>query len=217
MKQPADRSRAGVRAILFDYGGVLAAEGFREGLKTIARRQGKDPEEFFRQGAEAVYTSGYVTGEGTEEDFWRLMDRQSPFQENPAALTADILRRFVLRPPMLAKVRELRRRGYLTAILSDQTDWLDRLEQRDHFFQEFDRVFNSFYLGKGKREPSVFLDTVQALGVEPGQALLIDDNPGNIARAAAMGLQTLLFENQESCLAQLGRLTDPALPGETMA
>ena len=45
----------------------------------------------------------------------------------------------------------LRRGGFLTAILSDQTDWLDRLEARHHFFGHFDRVFNSYHLGKGKR------------------------------------------------------------------
>lgn len=192
-----------LRAVLFDFGGVLAEEGFREGLKEIARRHGLDPDVFFRLGAEAVYQSGYVTGRGKEADFWELLCRQGGLPCYDPAFTRDILRRFALRPGMLAAVRSLRRRGYLVAILSDQTDWLDRLNARDRFFQEFDRVFNSYHLGKGKRDPSLFDDTLRALGVEAQQALFIDDHPGHVERAATRGLQTILFQDQRQCLASL--------------
>ncbi len=33
-----------IKAVLFDFGGVLAEEGFREGLKSIGRKNGLDPE-----------------------------------------------------------------------------------------------------------------------------------------------------------------------------
>lgn len=58
-----------IRAVLFDFGGVLATEGFREGLAAVARSQGLDPDEFFRIAREAVYESGYITGRGDEGDF----------------------------------------------------------------------------------------------------------------------------------------------------
>ncbi len=76
---------------------------------------------------------------------------------------------------MLAAVRALRQEGRLVGILSDQTDWLDRLDARDRFFGCFDRVYNSYHLGKGKRDPSVFTDVVRDLGIEPALALFIDD------------------------------------------
>lgn len=192
-----------LRAILFDYGGVLAEEGFREGLKAIARRHGLDAEAFFQLGAEAVYASGYVTGEGSEASFWERLCRQGGLSRYDPAFTTDILERFVLRPAMLTAVRSLRGHGYRVAILSDQTDWLDRLNGRDRFFHEFDRVFNSYHLGKGKRDPSLFDDAVIALGVAPEQALFIDDNAGHVQRAASRGLPVILFADQEQCLAEL--------------
>lgn len=199
-----------LRAILFDYGGVLAEEGFRDGLKAIARRHGLDAEAFFLLGAEAVYASGYVTGEGSEAAFWERLCRQGGLPRYDPAFTGEILERFVLRPTMLATVRSLRKHGYRVAILSDQTDWLDRLNERDEFFREFDRVFNSYHLGKGKRDPSLFDDAVSALGVAPGQALFIDDNAGHVQRAASRGLPVILFADQEQCLAELeARLGHP--------
>jgi putative hydrolase of the HAD superfamily len=36
-----------IKAVLFDFGGVLAEEGFREGLKAIGVKNGLDPDDFF--------------------------------------------------------------------------------------------------------------------------------------------------------------------------
>lgn len=37
-----------IKAIIFDFGGVLAKEGFREGLKSIAEKNGLDPSQVFK-------------------------------------------------------------------------------------------------------------------------------------------------------------------------
>jgi len=216
MDDPAgDRSREGgeeprrtpaIRAVLFDFGGVLATEGFREGLFAIARSRGIDPEGFFQVAREAVYESGYVTGRGGESDFWSLVRLRTGIPGGDAELSAECLDRFRLRPGMLELVRRLRARGLITAILSDQTDWLDRLDARAPFSQDFDRVFNSFRLGKGKRDPSLFDDAVRDLGVAPAAAAFVDDDPGNVSRAAGRGLHALLFRDEQSLRRDLGAL-----------
>jgi putative hydrolase of the HAD superfamily len=206
MHDNSEPPKNSIRAILFDYGGVLAEEGFREGLKEIARWYGLDPESVHQLGGDVVYESGYVIGQGDEPAFWELMCRRSGLPGYESRFSDEILRRFVLRPNMMAAVRTLRRRGYLTAILSDQTDWLESLNVRDRFYEEFDRVFNSYRLGKGKRDPSIFDDALRELEVEPAQALFIDDNTGHVARAAGRGLHTILFRDEEQALAELTRI-----------
>jgi putative hydrolase of the HAD superfamily len=201
-----------VRAILFDFGGVLAEEGFREGMKALAGRFGLDREKVYLEGAEAVYASGYVTGRGSEMDFWKMLCRETGLPPYEASYTAEILDRFHLRPCLLETVRTLRRRGYLTVILSDQTDWLDRLETRHRFFREFDRIFNSFYLGKGKRDSSLFTDVARSLGLPPGQTLFIDDNPGNVERARAAGMEAILFTEERTFFHELERYVGPLRP-----
>lgn len=192
-----------IRAILFDFGGVLAEEGFREGLYAIARRAGLDPIALHRLGLEAVYDSGYVVGQGSEADFWGRLRRRSGVRGDDAELAGGILRRFVPRPWMINLVRELRRQGFTIALLSDQTDWLDRLDARDHFYGEFDRRYISYYLGKSKRDASLFDDVARDLGVEPRQALFVDDDAGNVERARSRGMRAILFKNEEDFAAQL--------------
>ncbi|NIQ97328.1 MAG: HAD family phosphatase [Desulfuromonadales bacterium] len=192
-----------IRTVLFDFGGVLAEEGFRDGLKVIARRRGLEPEAFYKLGAEAVYDSGYVTGEGDEGDFWNLMCRKSDLERYEEWFTREILQRFVLRPRMLALASELRRQGLVVAVLSDQTDWLDKLDARDHFFRQFDRVFNSYHIGRGKRDPGLFDEVVQTLKAKPNEILFVDDNIGHVERARSRGLKALLFLDEESFFSDL--------------
>jgi putative hydrolase of the HAD superfamily len=203
---------ATVQAILFDFGGVLAEEGFREGLKALAGRFGLDRDRVYQEGSEAVYASGYVTGRGSESDFWEMLCRQTGLPPYEESYTAEILDHFHLRPRLLEAVRRLRSRGYLTVILSDQTDWLDALEARHRFFREFDRVFNSYHLGKGKRDPSLFTDVARSLGLPPGEALFIDDNSGNVERARAAGMKAILFAEDGAFFPELERYVGPLRP-----
>ncbi|MEN8711666.1 MAG: hydrolase, partial [Arenicellales bacterium] len=85
-----------IRVLLFDYGGVLAEEGFREGLFSIARQQGLEPDAFYKVAQEGVYDTGFVSGRGTEADFWRYMRDRFSLQGNDTSLTSEILQRFVL-------------------------------------------------------------------------------------------------------------------------
>lgn len=187
-----------VRLVLFDYGGVLAEEGFRQGLMAIARRAGLDPAAFFAMATEAVYATGYVTGQGTEADFWQALRQQARLSTTDQGLTREILSRFRLRPTMLALVRSLRDAGLRTAILSDQTNWLDELEARQKFSQYFETVFNSFHTGISKRDPASFTQAAIRLSEAPGRILLVDDNEGNIQRAMDQGLQAHLFVSEQA-------------------
>ena len=44
-----------IKAVLFDYGGVLAEEGFRNGLLDMAREQNLDIESMPNDAMQAVY------------------------------------------------------------------------------------------------------------------------------------------------------------------
>ena len=195
-----------IRAVVFDFGGVLVEEGFREGLYDMARKQGLDPQAVYQAASDAIYESGYALGQGTAEDFWRILQGKTGITGDLNALFLAMAARFAVRPRMFATVRALRRRGYITAILSDQTEWLDRLDAALHFFQDFDKVYNSYYLGKGKRDASVFDDVARDLGLAPLQVVFIDDSPGNVERARSRGIKAVLFQDENQCLKDLEAL-----------
>ncbi len=194
---------SGIQAILFDYGGVLADEGFSNTLEALAKEQGLPVENMTAEGMQAVYDTGFVLGRGSESDFWMQLRERTGLRGEDSNLRARVFEGFVIRPWMLELVAQLREKGYITGILSDQTDWLDRLDARDHFYQYFDRIYNSYYLGKGKRDPSHFSDVAARLDLDPSAILFVDDSKENVATAVAAGMQAIHYVDRESFIKAL--------------
>jgi len=107
---------------------------------------------------------------------------------------------------MLDLVKKLKQAAIRVAILSDQTKWLDEFAKKYGFFQLFERIFNSYYLGMCKRDLALFDYVVAEMGVKPEEALLIDDNQGNIEKAKQRGLQGILFQNKEAFESELAEV-----------
>jgi putative hydrolase of the HAD superfamily len=200
-----------LKAFLFDFGGVLAEEGFRDGLKAIGTKNGLDPDRFFTLADALIFESGYLTGGADETGYWNELRERTGIAGSNEELRAEILKRFVLRPGMISAVDRLRSRGFLVAMLSDQTNWLEELDRETFLSRHFDKVFNSFKLHKSKRDASIFRDVCGEFGVEPGETLFIDDNVGHIRRAEGAGLHTIHFTTFDDFEKQLRGFLDPAL------
>jgi HAD superfamily hydrolase (TIGR01509 family) len=125
--------------------------------------------------------------------WWNELRALTGIKGSDEELREIILQRFVIRPDILQVVDELKAKGYVVAILSDQTNWLDEINERTHLYHHFDHVFNSYAMHKSKRDATVFGDVCSALGIEPKETLFIDDYEGNITRAKAEGLSAILF------------------------
>jgi putative hydrolase of the HAD superfamily len=192
-----------IEAVFFDFGGVLAEEGFKQGLMAIGAASNLDPKKFFEIGERTIYATGYIVGKASETDYWNAIRKETGIKISDFDMRTEILHRFKLRHWMLRTVDRLRLKGYFVTMLSDQTNWLDELDARSHFCGRFDAVFNSYHLGKGKRDVSVFSDVASILGVSPESCLLIDDNPGNIARASSLEYKTILFNDRDSFFKEL--------------
>jgi len=197
---------AAVRTVLFDFGGVLATEGFQQGLFVIARNHDLVFHDFFTVATETMYGCGYLTNDNNEAGYWHSMREQTGITGTDAQLTKEILDRFQLRPAMMAAVRALKKRAVTCAILSDQTDWLDRLEKRLHFFHEFYLVCNSFHTKMTKRDPRAFYNAARLLRNTPGEILFVDDNPANTAMAESLGFQVHHFTEENRFLAVIAPL-----------
>jgi putative hydrolase of the HAD superfamily len=195
-----------IHAVLFDFGGVLAEEGFRLGLQSLARQQGLDIAAIHGEGTRAMYDSGFILGRGSAADFWTLMRQRTGLIGDDALLTQTILSGLVLRPAMIDLVRQLRAMGCVTGILSDQTHWLDTLNEQNPFYSAFDRIYNSYYLGKGKQDLTVFADVAADLKLPPADILFVDDDAGNVQRAREAGMQAILYSDQPGLMAEMEKL-----------
>ncbi len=190
----------GIKAVLFDFGGVLAEEGFREGLKEIARKNNLDPEEFYNFVTKYILQCGYLTGTTSESQFWQGLRSLKGIKGSDEQLRTEILKRFILRPRMLQIVKDLKHRNYRVGILSDQTNWLDELDRTYRFSHLFDHVFNSYHIHRSKHEVDLFRDVARWMGLSPSEVLFIDDNPDNVERAQQAGLVGIHFTDIQALM-----------------
>jgi putative hydrolase of the HAD superfamily len=204
--------RRPINTILFDFGGVLADEGFRDGLAAIGRLSGLDEEEVVRKGHELVVTTGYVTGRAGEQRWWEALRAEAGVRGAAENLRGEILGRFTLRPQMLDVVGRLRGRGFAVGILSDQTNWLDELDGLHGIYGRFDFVFNSFHMGKSKNDPTHFDDVLKLMHRQGRQVLFIDDNACHVDRARQRGWAALRFLDEGDVVRALSDLCDGPPP-----
>lgn len=193
------------QVIIFDFGGVIAEEGFREGLKAIARANGLDEEVFFQCARDLIYTSGYVTGTSDEHSYWQAIRRRFGIHGTDEDLREQVLKRFVIRPEMLSFASDLRKCGHVTALLTDQTDWLYRLDRESgmKILAEFQFIFNSYDLHMSKRDSGLFRYVEKTLRAVPKDILFVDDNPDNIEMALRLGWRAILFRDQKTLKEEL--------------
>jgi putative hydrolase of the HAD superfamily len=214
---PSDPDIKTVNTVLFDFGGVLADEGFRNGLAAIGKLSGLAGEDIVVKGHELVLKTGYVTGRAREGRWWDALRSEAGVRGADEALRLEIIERFTLRPSMLGLVDDLRNGGLTVGILSDQTNWLDEIDGRFHLYGRFDYVFNSFHMGKSKNDPTHFDDVLKLLNRQSQEVLFVDDNAGHVSRAVDRGWKAILYGNQEGFLRELsGQLirTSPESSGK---
>jgi len=109
---------------------------------------------------------------------------------------------------MVGIVRRAHDAGVRTALLSNS--W------GDHYPDElwdglFDAVVISGRVGMRKPDPEIFQHTVQLLGLEPGECVMVDDLPHNIRAAVAAGMVGVLHTNVDSTRGELEVLFDRRL------
>ena len=95
-------------AIFFDFGGVIAEEGFRDGLMDIAIHEGLEPERFLESATKAIYESGYVIGKASERQYWSVVREITGASMTDLEMKSRILRSFILRLEMIRIVTVLR-------------------------------------------------------------------------------------------------------------
>ena len=183
-----------IKAIIFDFGRVITAQKPLSLFRSYEEELGRDPDTInsIMFGSQAWQDT--LLGRKTTEEFWHLIGPELGLS------TADEINRFrrryhadeAINEAVLDLIRKLRGR-YKLAILSnsppDLTRWLVDWEMRDLF----EVVFCSGDEGMIKPDPAAFKLTLERLGVEPGEAVFIDDTPEHVEAARKLGIQGIIF------------------------
>jgi len=198
----------GIRAVLFDFGGVLSESPF-EAFARYEAEQGL-PEGFLRDlnatGHDANAWARLERGEISLDEFGALFESEAGaagYSVDAAAVLGLLV--VAPRPAMTTAVRRCRER-YLVGLATNNFASFRPSVASSGFsavLDLFDEVIESSRLGMRKPEPSFFTACCTQLGIEPREAVFIDDLGINLKPARQLGMTTIKFVTEEQALGEL--------------
>jgi HAD superfamily hydrolase (TIGR01509 family) len=189
--------RPPVRALLLDFDGTM--------LETESSSYGSWRELLAEHGYEltpetwsaAVGTIGGVDPIALlEEHLGTSVDREA-LEQRARARHMETLSEEELRPGIQQLVDDAHERGIATAIVTSASRWwvtshLRRLGLED----EWDVIVSADKdPERAKPAPLLYLEAAEELGVEPAEAVAIEDSPNGVKAARRAGMQVVAFPN----------------------
>ena len=195
-----------LRAVIFDYGGVLTGPPDPVARAALLRITGLPADRF-----DSLYWAGrhaYDEGKLTGLGFWRKFARDAGLDLRESAIEElnlwDARMWTTENVPMLAWQVELKQRGLRTAIVSNMGDAvLDYMERRFGWLSRFDVLVWSFQVHLAKPDPAIYRYAMERLGTRPEETIFLDDRPENVEAARAMGMKGRVFSTMEKLRADL--------------
>ncbi|MBU1204790.1 MAG: HAD family phosphatase [Nanoarchaeota archaeon] len=189
-----------IKAIIFDYGGVLSVEGSLSSFGEIyAPKLGVDPEELKR-----VIIDNWFKARISKMDsklFWLNISKFLEIDQK--ILRKDLLEFSGFNHEVLDLIKKLKK-NYKVGLLSNQIeDWLEEIIAEHKLNEVFDVITTSYKSKIAKPDISIFKEIVEQLGVNPTECIYIDDLEKNIQPAKELGMKMILFKNFEQLKKEL--------------
>jgi epoxide hydrolase-like predicted phosphatase len=202
---------AGRTGLIVDYGGVLTTDIFAS-FRKFCEAEGLDPEtvrdRFLNDPEARRLLEELEVGRMREAEFepafaallevesGRLIDRLFGGMEPDEA--------------MIDGVRAARAAGVRTGMLSNS--WGDDRYDREQLAQLFDAWVISGEVGIRKPDPAIYELAAERLGLPPDACVFVDDLPGNLKPARAIGMATVVHRGEAAAtLAEVEQLLGVSL------
>ncbi len=194
-----------IEAVIVDWGGVLV-ENPAPGLMGYCAGALGVPPDRYTQVHEAL-AGPFQEGCILEQDFWsRMCEALGRPLPTSVSLWGDAFKSvYRPRPEMFAWVGSLRTKGYRTALMSNtEGPCVERF--RELRYDVFDICLFSCVEGVAKPHRRIYDLAIGRLGISPGEAVFIDDNPLFVAGAQEAGLHGVVFRDQPEMTQRLAEL-----------
>jgi putative hydrolase of the HAD superfamily len=204
-------ARPPIRAVFFDFGGVILSSPF-EAFNDFEARNGL-PRDFIRTvNATNPDTNAWAQLERshvTFEEFCDLFEAECRDAGHEVAARELLpLLAGEIRPAMVEAVRRCRERHVTACLTNNWVSFADfpsdaRADGRDAALDLFHHVIESSKVGVRKPDPRFYELACETCGVEPAEVVFLDDLGVNLKPAAAMGMVTVKVVDPAVAIAEL--------------
>jgi putative hydrolase of the HAD superfamily len=186
-----------MKALILDYGNVLSLDQRPELYDHAAGAFGVTADQVYAGYWEnrLDYDRGWLDG----RNYWeRVAGLSVPIlavhQQLDQLIHWDAESWSAPNPAVLAIAGQAVDRGLRVGLLSNMPiDIWQELQAICAWMPRFDQVTVSGFIGAIKPEREIYEHCLQGLGVEPGEAVFLDDRPENVEAARALGIDARWF------------------------
>ncbi|MCD8342600.1 MAG: HAD-IA family hydrolase [Clostridiales bacterium] len=196
------------KLIIFDFFGVVSTEVAPQWFRRYF-----PPEEADRR--KAALCAPADRGDIDETEYFCRLGILTG--EEPGQVMADWLALAEMNRPLLPLLAQLRANCPVALLSNAPAGYLHRVLSREHLYSAFDTMIISSEVHMVKPDPAIYRLLLERQGVAPEEAVMVDDNPGNLQGAAEAGIDGILYTGVPQLLEALTPFV-PALaePGEAV-
>jgi len=177
-----------IKAFIFDFAGVITTTDAY--WQWIGERNLDGKKAVFQKLSEDVDRAHI-----THQEFVTGFAREMSVAEE--TVWPEIKTRFLLNGELISLIVELKKQ-YKIALLSNFTyPWISELLKEHHLQEYFDEMLISSEEKMIKPDPQFFYKMLEALNIEPNEAVFLDDKPSNVEGAKKLGIHAFLFTTNE--------------------
>ena len=204
-----------IRAVILDFGEVLCHLPSAENIERLALIFQMDPRTFLPTYLET--RAPYDRGDLLPGEYWQKFAEQGGVKITAEAIEQarqlDLELWSDINTAMILWVQQLHAAGFKTAILSNMpTDMATHVRNNFAWISHFDHHIFSGEVRSVKPEPAIYQHCIDALAVQPTEALFIDDRDVNLEQARAAGIHGIRFQSVDKLREDLQALGFTILP-----
>lgn len=187
-----------IKAVIFDFGGVVHSLGKRKLSQIIAERTGWDCKKIE---SKILPLLVYMDlNEIDEKIFWKKLGVKIK------GIWEDEFRDYCLNPEIIDLAIKLKKQGLMTAVLSNTMKPHNCILKKRRWYEVFDRVFLSYKIGLMKPDIKAYELVLKELGLSGNECIYIDDLEENLVPARELGMKTVLAENPDQVVKEVNKM-----------
>jgi putative hydrolase of the HAD superfamily len=204
-----DLKAARIKAVVFDYGGVICFPPPEENRRALLALTGLSGEALDR--LERKHRGDYDRGVFDGKSYYRALLEDGGIFLDDSRL-AEIARTDAegwkrIDPGAAALMRDVKKLGFALGILSNMPhDFLAWARKNIPVFSETDAAVFSCEAASIKPEPCIYEKLRKSLGCEFSEIVFFDDLPDNVEQAGKLGIRGILWNGGEKAREDLEKI-----------
>lgn len=195
-----------IRAVFFDFGGVIQRTEYQAPRQQLAQRFGMEYDDIDKVVFNSPSAAQATVGAISETDHWKAVARKLKIREDEIGpVERDFFAGDIVDVAILEYLRSLRPR-FQTGLISNAWSGMREYLVRKKMDNAFDHLVISAEVGVAKPDAKIYQLALEQAQVKAGEAVFVDDVQANVEACEAVGMKGVLFKDPHVAMKRLKRM-----------